>query len=155
MNPKSLVGENHCCLARGISSNFANSLEFQAKSNQKFPSNSSITHQFPYKWWYFFWKWFFSIISLYGWYPSSSNFHQLSIAPIPSPGQDPTPMMQASGRREKRPKIITPLDDFSEKTTMLILHNTYNTYINLYTYIYIQCICVYNLCIYREREKDI
>ena len=73
-------------------------------------------------------------------YPSPQSHRRVRI---------PTPMMQASGRREKRPKIITPLDDFSEKTTMLILHNTYNTYINLYTYIYIyiQCICVYNLCI--------
>ena len=63
-------------------------------------------------------------------------------------------MMQASGRREKRPKIITPLDDFSEKTTMLILHNTYNTYINLYTYIYIYNVYVCIIYVYIERERE-
>lgn len=51
-----------------------------------------------------------------------------------------------------RPKMITPLDDFSEKTTMLILHNTYNTYINLYIYIYTMYMCV--LYIYTERERE-
>ena len=38
MNAKSLVGENHCCLARGISSNCANSLEFEAKSRNSLPT---------------------------------------------------------------------------------------------------------------------
>ena len=38
---------------------------------------------------------------------------------------------------------------------MLILHNTYNTYINLYTYIYIYNVYVCIIYVYIERERKI